>query len=67
MSDAKDTLLRQLALPDPREPRTFLEKIREQEFSVSQRTLQRDLVNTCPEPLPFNATPSIWKPLELYA
>jgi predicted DNA-binding transcriptional regulator YafY len=52
MSDAKDTLLRQLALLCliPREPQrcatsTLLEKLREQGFSVSQRTLQRDLVN----------------------
>lgn len=52
MSDAKDTLLRQLALLRliPREPQrratsTLLEKLREQGFSVSQRTLQRDLVN----------------------
>ncbi|MDM8348329.1 WYL domain-containing protein [Pseudomonas sp. sp1636] len=57
MSDAKDTLLRQLALLRliPREPQrrattTLLEKLREQGFSVSQRTLQRDLANLS---LPF--------------
>jgi predicted DNA-binding transcriptional regulator YafY len=50
MSEAKDTLLRQLALLRliPREPQrrattTLLEKLREEGFSVSLRTLQRDL------------------------
>ncbi|PTQ70306.1 YafY family protein [Pseudomonas sp. GV071] len=52
MSEAKDTLLRQLALlrliprdPQRRATTTLLEKLREEGFSVSLRTLQRDLEN----------------------
>ncbi len=52
MSETKDTLLRQIALLRliPREPQrrattTLLEKLLEQGFSVSLRTLQRDLAN----------------------
>lgn len=52
MSDARDTLLRQLTLlclishkPLHRATSTLLEELREQKFSVIPRTLQCDLVN----------------------